>query len=158
MTLIKYIKPTIENIELYRDNQTSSTLKCRGNGSYFSGNFGSLNNSLVFQLRYKASDSSTWSNWETKQMTIGSGNTYSFDFTVGNSFDYTKKYNFEFKVADKCMTVTDSEIAKAGIPVQGLFENFIENFGVVTFSKGTNEILINGDIKVSGSNKYLKNL
>ena len=148
LTLIDYIKPTIENIELYRDNQTSSTLKCRGNGSYFSGNFGSLNNSLVFQLRYKSSDSSTWSDWETKQMTIGSGNTYSFDFTAGNSFDYTKTYNFEFKVADKCMTVTDSEIAKAGIPVQGLYENFHEAFGVKTFEKTNDGVILDSGIKI----------
>ena len=156
-TMVDYILLTLEQIELYRDEQTSNTLKCRGNGNYFSGNFGSQNNSLVFKLRYKESSASSWSSWSTKTMTIGT-NTYSFDFQVGTTFDYTKTYNFQFEIADKCMTITDSEVAKPGIPVQGLFEDFIENFGIVTFSKGTNELVINGDIKVSGSNKYLKNL
>ena len=157
LTLIDYIKLTLNELELYRDEQTSSTLKCRGNGNYFSGNFGSQNNSLVFKLRYKEKNSSTWGSWSTKTMTIGT-NTYSFDFTVGTNFDYTKTYDFQFEIADKCMKVTDSETAKPGIPIQGLFESFVENFGIKSFINDNGELVINGDIKVSGSNKYLKNL
>lgn len=140
LTLINYIKLTLEDVELYRDSQTSNTLKCKGRGNYFTGSFGATNNSLAFKLRYKERNSSTWGSWETKQMIIGT-DSYSFDFTVGTNFDYTKTYDFEFEVADQCMTVTYSDVAKAGLPIQGLFENFHEAFGTKTFKKDNDGVV-----------------
>lgn len=140
LTLIDYIKLTIDDLELYRQDETGSTLYCRGNGNYFSGNFGATNNSITFQIRYKESSSSTWSSWSTKTMTIGT-NTYSFDFQLGTNFDYTKTYNIQVKATDKCMATDIIETsAKPGIPVQGLFEDFHEAFGVKTFEKTTGGI------------------
>ena len=149
LTLIDYIKLTLEDVELYRDDQTSSTLKCKGHGNYTNA-FGTngANNSLVFKLRWY--ENGDWTAWQTKTVTIGT-DSYSFDFTVGNTFDYTKTYNFQFEVADKCMTVTDSEVAKAGIPVQGLFENYHEAFGVKTFEKGANNIQLNENVEIGSS-------
>lgn len=159
LTLIDYIKLTLDNIELYRDEQTSNTLKCRGDGDYYSGQFGTngVNNSIVFKLRYKEHSASTWSSWSTKTMTIGT-NEYTFDFQIGTNFDYTKAYDFEFDIRDKCMGFVATQTSKPGIPIQGLFEEFIENFGTKSFINNNGELMINGDIKVSGSNKYLKDL
>lgn len=134
LTLIPYVKLTLD-VELYRTVQTSNTLKCKGGGNYYDSTFGSQTNSLTFKLRYKESSSSTWSNWETKQMTINNDNTYSFDFQVGTTFDYTKTYNFEFQVEDKCIQINKSDAAKPGTPVISLYEEFIEMFGEKIFYK-----------------------
>ncbi len=160
LTLINYIKLTLEDVELYRDNQTSDTLKCKGGGNYFTGSFGAMNNSLSFKLRYKESSVPSWEGitWTTKTMTIGT-NSYSFDFTVGTNFDYTKTYDFQFEVADKCITITDNEVAKAGLPVQGLFESFHEAFGVKTFEKTSDGTKLNNNVleKVVWTNPNISN-
>ena len=148
LTLINYIKLTLDNIELYRDEQTSNTLKCRGDGDYYSGQFGTngVNNSIVFKLRYKEHSASTWSSWSTKTMTIGT-NEYTFNFQVGTNFDYTKTYDFEFDIRDKCMGFVATQTSKPGIPIQGLFENFHEAFGVKTFEKDSNDnVSLNPDM------------
>lgn len=147
LTLVPYIKLTLENVLLYRQSQTSDTLYCSGDGDYFNDTFGSVANTITFKYRYKESSVSSWEgiSWNTQSVTVGSGNEYSFDFQVGTTFDYTKTYNFQFEVSDACMVVTDSQDAKPGIPVQGLFENFHEAFGVKTFERDNSGNVSLGD-------------
>lgn len=146
LTIVPYVLLTMDDLELYRDDETSSTLKCKGNGNYYSGSFGSngVNNSITFEIRTKE-PSQSWDNinWTTKTVTIGSSDDYLFDFSIGTSYDYTKTYNVQVRATDKCMTTGIIETtAKPGIPVQGLFENFQEAFGTKTFEKDNN-----GDVK-----------
>lgn len=157
LTLIDYIRLTLDSVELYRDDQTSNTLKCKGEGDYFNDTFGSKNNSIEFKLRYKEKGSSTWGNWETKQMTIGV-DSYSFDFTVGNNFDYTKTYDFQFDIRDKCMKVEYYATAKAGLPILGLFEESIESFGETIIDRTSSGIETSGNIGISGKNRTLGDL
>lgn len=148
LTLVNYTRLTVDNLEIYRDDQTSSTLKCRGGGSYFTNTFGTSgeNNSITFEIRTKESSSSTWGSWTTKTVTIGTG-AYTFDFTVGTSYDYTKTYNVQVRATDKCMTTGAIETtAQPGIPVQGLFEDFHEAFGTKTFEKDSNGVILNSAV------------
>jgi hypothetical protein len=131
--LVNYVQLTSE-LEFYRNDETSNTLLMRGSGAYFNGSFGSQSNSLTFRYRYKASSSSSWSSWTTKTMTI-SGNKYSFDFQIGTNFDYQTAYDFQIEIYDKAMKITKNETAKPGIPILGLFEDFIEMFGEKIFYK-----------------------
>ena len=155
LTLIDYIKLTLDNIELYKDDQTSNTLKCRGDGDYYTGKFGTngVNNSIVFKLRYKEHSASTWSSWSTKTMTIGT-NEYTFDFQVGTNFDYTKAYDFEFDIRDKCMGLVATQTSKPGIPVQGLFESYQEAFGTKTFENTSNGVVLNSSVIPLEANEW----
>jgi hypothetical protein len=134
LTMLDYIKLSINPIELYRTNQTENTLYAKGSGKYFNGSFNGTNNILSFKYRYKEKGSSSYSNWITQAVTI-SGNAYSFDFQVGTNFDYTKIYDFEFKVEDLLIIKTVQVSSTPGIPIMGLFEDFIEIFGEPAFYK-----------------------
>ena len=151
LSLVPYVRLTMDDLELYRDDETSNTLKCKGSGNYYSGAFGStgVNNSITFEIRTKESTSETWGSWTTKTVTIGSNDDYSFDFTVGTSYDYTKTYNVQVRATDKCMTTGIIETtAKPGIPIQGLFEDFHEAFGVKTFEKDGDKLKLNSGIEL----------
>lgn len=144
LTLVPYVLLTMDDLELYRDDETSNTLKCKGSGNYYSGAFGSagVNNSITFEIRTKESTSETWGSWTTKTVVVGSNDDYSFDFTIGTSYDYTKTFNVQVRATDKCMTTGIIEtVAKPGIPIQGLFEDFQEAFGTKTFEKDSNGVV-----------------
>lgn len=159
-TLIDYVKFTL-NPTFYRPEPTTGEVKLSYNGNYFAGSFGTTNNSLTVKYRYKESSSSTWSSYTTVTSTIDStNNRYSNEISLGKSFDYQKSYDFEIIATDKLNNVPKTAHVSEGIPMLALFKAFIEMFGITAFeiSDDGTTLIINGDIKISGSNKLLKNL
>lgn len=138
-TLINYIKLTC-NVDIYRPEPTTGEIHLKVNGNYFNNTFGSVANTITLRYRYKESTSSTWSNWTTITATK-SGNKYSYNNSLGTSFDYTKSYNFEINVYDKLMNITDGKTVTQGIPV---------------FDWGENDF--NFNVPVSANNVKCKNL
>lgn len=156
-TLINYVNLTL-NPTFYRPEPTTGEVKLQLSGNYFNGSFGSTNNSLTVKYRYKESGG-TYKDYKTVTVAIAN-NTYSLNLSLGTGFDYQKSYDFEIVVTDKLNTVTKTAHVSEGIPMLALFKAFIEMFGITAFqiSEDGTTLIINGDIKISGSNKLLKNL
>ena len=156
-TLINYVNLTL-NPNFYRPEPTTGEVKLQLSGNYFNGSFGATNNSLTVKYRYKESGG-TYKDYKTVTVTI-TNNTYSLNLSLGTGFDYQKSYDFEIVVTDKLNTVTKTAHVSEGIPMLALFKEFIEMFGITAFQISDDEttLIINGDIKISGSNKLLKNL
>ncbi len=157
-TLINYLTLTL-NPTFSRPSPTTGEVKLKYNGNFFNGSLGSVANTLIIKYRYKESTSSTWSSYTTLSPSK-SGNTYSQEISLGTNFSYQKAYDFEIVATDKLNTVTQNAHVLEGIPMLALFKAMIEMFGIEAFSisdDGTT-LIINGNIKISGSNKLLKNL
>lgn len=114
-TLVDYIKLTC-NVNVYRPQPTTGEVYLKINGNYFNGSFGSVANTITLRYRYKESSSSTWGSWVTVTATK-SNNTYSYNSSLGTTFDYTKSYNFQINSYDKLMNLTVDKTVTQGIPV-----------------------------------------
>ena len=156
-TLINYVNLTL-NPNFYRPEPTTGEVELQLSGNYFNGSFGSTNNSLTVKYRYKESGG-TYGDYQTVTVTI-TNNTYSLTLSLGTGFDYQKSYDFEIVATDKLNTVTKTAHVSEGIPMLALFKAIIEMFGITAFqiSDDGTTLIINGDIKISGSNKLLKDL
>ncbi len=157
-TLINYLALTL-NPTFSRPSPTTGEIKLKYNGNFFNGTFGGTANTLLIKYRYKESTSSTWSSYINLNPTK-SGNTYSQEISLGTNFSYQKAYDFEIVATDKLNTVTQNAHVLEGIPMLALFKAMIEMFGIEAFriSDDGTTLIINGNIKISGSNKLLKNL
>ena len=157
LSIVDYIKLTINPIEIYRPIQTGSQIKIKGSGNYFNGNFGNVDNTLTFKYIYREYGESTWSNYVIVTPTI-SDNTYSFDVSVGNNFDYRKQYEFMFIANDKLMEVSLQETSKPGIPLMWLGKNYMELDGKKAFDWEDDNLRTNEDIYIGETDIQLKNL
>lgn len=157
LEMIPYVKLTL-NTNVYRPNQTGSEVRVKLNGNYFKGSFGAVTNTLSLKYR-KREMKGTWSDYITLNPTINANNTYTLDVSLGTDFDYKSSYDFEFIVTDKVGTFPSNESIAHGIPIHAMFEKFFEYWGVKSFEiSDDGTLVINGNIKISGSNKLLKNL
>lgn len=76
------------------------------------------NLSLTFKYRYRESDSSTWSGYTTKAVTLN-GNEFSYSNVIGN-FDADTSYVFELLISDYFYSDTNESLL-----LKGSFEFFI---------------------------------
>ena len=121
MTMVNYVPLTI-SATIKRNQPTDEKVNISFNGNYFNGSFGSQNNTLTVQYRWKPStDSWEGHDWTNAGISTSiSNNTYSGG--TGNTpltgFDYTKSYNFEIRATDKVGTkqITGITVTK-GEPV-----------------------------------------
>ena len=164
-TLINYIDLTL-NPTFYRPEPTTGEVKLKYDGNYFDGSFGATNNSLTVKYRYKESTKSSWDDIEYIEITStidSTNNKYSNEISLGTDFDYQKSYDFEIVAFDeitKNNPVVKTAHVSEGIPMLALFKKLIEMFGITAFeiSEDGKTLIINGNIKISESNKLLKNL
>ena len=160
--LIEYINLTL-NPDFYRPEPTTGEVKLSYDGNYFAGSFGTIDNSLTVKYRYKESTVSSWDGIEYTSITPTideENNKYSGNVSLGTGFDYQKSYDFEIIATDKLNSISQIVPVSKGIHIRGTFEKFFEYWGIKSFSisdDGTT-LIINGDIKISGSNKLLKDL
>lgn len=132
LTMLDYTQLSISPVRLYRTNQTSNNLHAEIDGNYFKGGFNNTANTLSLKFKYKESGTS-WpgtETWTSLTPTISqSENKYSFDGLLGSNFDYTKIYDFVFKVEDLALVKTYEVSSTPGIPIIGIFEDMIEVWG-----------------------------
>ena len=122
LTMLDYVRLSISPVRLYRINQTANDLYAEIDGNYFKGSFNNTANVLTLSYKYKESGSNTWSSWVSLTPTISqTENKYTFDGLIGSSFDYTKIYDFVFKVEDLAMVQTIEAQSVPGIPIIGIF-------------------------------------
>ena len=152
---IDYSLPTCTIGNDIPDTNGNMTVNC--SGTWFSGSFGAVNNTLAAQYRYKEQNGS-WGNW-TSMSVSPDGDTYTATASL-SGLDYQKIYVFETRVTDKLTTVSSSESSVVSLPVfHWSKEDFV--FEVpVTFKKGTtggdegeaveDDLIVKGDLTVKG--------
>lgn len=157
-TLINYVHLTF-NVNTYRTQPTNNTIALTFNGNYFNDTFGSVANQLgdtAGQYRvywkYREKGTTEWSSETTINVTR-SGNTYNngaSPITLGTNFDYTKSYEFSFRVSDKLTTLS--------VPIQSVAQ------GLPMFSASPTNFIINttnvkkGDYDILTTNDIVDNL
>lgn len=146
--MINYVPLTL-NLNVYRPQPTTGEVSMDINGNYFNGSFGSVNNSLEVKYRYKESGGSYPETYETLTATIDtSNNRYSIHLDLGAEFDYQKSYDFEVIATDKVNIIPKTYHVPEGIPMLGLFKNYIEAFGEQAIINDNNYVHIGENIGV----------
>lgn len=141
---VEYTKLAIKSVSLERENPTSDQITLNINGFYFSGNFGLIENQLIFKIRFKE-EQGNWSNYFNITPTI---NVEAKTFTLSNynlstllgSFNYQKSYVFELLIEDKLMSVEKEVVVNRGLPVIAYGEDFVHVYGTLELASG-NEVL-----------------
>lgn len=130
VNMINYVPLTV-NANIYRPEPTSGEVALSVSGNYFAQSFGTQNNSLTIQYRYKES-SSNWNGvaYKTITATIDStNNKYSVSLSLGTTFDYQKSYDFEIVGTDKIQSIRKTYRVAEGIPMFAMFKDHLEAFG-----------------------------
>ena len=157
--LINYVPLTV-NSTFDRTEPTTGKALFKYDGNYFNGSFGNVSNSLSIKFRYKPSSTLSWDGISYKNITpIISKNTYSQEI-LGTGFDYKNTYDYELIVSDKLGPIIKKGQLLKAIPIRGTFEKFLEHWGVksIWIEEDGETLVINGNTKISGSNKKLKDL
>lgn len=90
-------------------------------GACFVGNFGSQQNEIVVQYRYKLSDEDWHDDWITVENNL-TNDAYSASVIV-SGFDYTRIYSIQARVIDKLDSISSNSINISSVPVFDWSEN-----------------------------------
>jgi len=138
------------NATIKRVQPTTGEVGLEFTGNYFNGSFGSINNQLNINWKYKEKGQDEWINGGNI-IPIISNNTFSNGNTVislGKIFDYQKAYEFMIEVSDELITLQSTYLVTEGEPIFYWGKDF------VNFMK---KVLLNGtDIleKIDGITLY----
>lgn len=149
VNMINYIPLTV-NLNIYRPEPTSGEVILSVSGNYFAKSFGTQNNSLTLQYRYKES-SANWDDvaYRTITATIDStNNKYSVSLSLGTTFDYQKSYDFEVIGTDKVQSIPKTYRVSEGIPMFAMFKDHLEAFGSNIFVNNGNFVGVGSNISV----------
>ena len=93
-----------------RTNLDEGSVDLHIEGAYYNGSFGLQNNAL--RVQYRVGDG------EYKELEpVITGNKYTVDASLKETFDYMDTYDIEVVVSDALMTETKTAVVKRGIPV-----------------------------------------
>jgi len=152
-TKINYIPLSI-NTSINRNEPTDEIVNISANGNYFNGDFGLVNNELIFQYRYieyGGSYDPDEQDWQNLTPTI-SNNSYYLREQILN-IDYTKQYEFQVRVLD---LLESKSIIGISIPKGKPVYNWGEDFFNINGELRINEVALNlypiGSIYMSVNN------
>ena len=131
---IEYIKPNFSKFTLSRPETTSNTINADLTGVWFNSSFGATSNTLEFKYRYKEKGGE-YGDYQTITLTTNENN-FSFNGSLGSSFNYQKQYDFEFVLTDKLMSVITTFNVESGESIIRIAETYMR---------------ILGDLKISGN-------
>lgn len=137
---IEYIKLGFEKFTLERPETTSNTINANISGFWFNGDFGVSTNTLELKFRYKERDGS-YGNYRTISLTK-SENKFSFNGSVGSSYNYQKQYDFEFVLSDKLMSLVATFNVAGGESIIRVAETYVKVRG---------DLEIEGQLNIGGS-------
>ena len=152
---IEYIKLGFEKFTLERPETTSNTINANLNGVWFNGNFGVSTNTLELKFRYKEKNGE-YGEYQNVTLTT-EDNTFSFNGSIGSSFNYQKQYDFEFILSDKIMSLVATFNATSGESIIRVAETYVRILGDVRH-KGNYELEgnanVNGSLTINERNVY----
>lgn len=129
--IIEYVMLTC-NPTVSRLTPTGSVMMLSFSGNFFNENFGSYDNQLTLQYRYKEDDTDSvygdWNKIDDSHISKGSttyastkeGNFAPEAIEIDGDFDYTKSYRFEIKATDGAEGIILTEIVKEVAVPQGI--------------------------------------
>lgn len=127
--MIDYILLTC-NANFKRKTQTSGEIDLSYSGNYFNNSFGTTDNTLTLNWKYRIKGSAEWIEGGELTPTFSNG-TYSGNIVCGENFNYQNVYEFIVYFKDKLIdTNTGSIIVTKGIPNFAIFKNCIKLNGV----------------------------
>ena len=144
---IDYIKLGYEKFTLERPETTSNTINANINGVWFNGNFGVSTNTLELKFRYKEKDGS-YGEYQTISLTTD-GNTFKFNGSIGDAYDYQKQYDFEFVLTDKIMSLVATFNVTSGESILRVAETYVRILG---------DVKIRGNVSIDGNTDIQGNL
>lgn len=128
--MIDYI-PLTCNANFKRKTQTSGEIDLNYSGNYFNNSFGTTDNTLTLNWKYRVKGSTEWVDGGELTPTFNENGTYNGSIVCGDTFDYQKVYEFIVYFKDKLVdTNTGSIIITKGIPNFAIFKNCIKLNGV----------------------------
>lgn len=153
---IEYIKPNFSKFTLSRPESTSNTINADLTGFWFNNSFGATSNTLELKYRYKEKGGE-YGSYQTITLTTNKNN-FSFNSSLGSSFDYQKQYDFEFVLTDKLMSVITTFNVESGESIVRIAETYVRILGDLTVSGNltVNNELINkqiGDVVITSTNE-----
>ncbi len=153
---IEYIKPNFSKFTLSRPETTSNTINADLTGVWFNSSFGATSNTLEFKYRYKEKGGE-YGDYQTITLTTNENN-FSFNGSLGSSFNYQKQYDFEFVLTDKLMSVITTFNVESGESIIRIAETYMRILGDIKVKGNVtiNDELVNkqiGDIVITSTNK-----
>lgn len=136
---IEYIKPNFSKFTLSRPESTSNTINADLTGVWFNNSFGTTSNTLELKYRYKEKGGE-YGEYQTITLTTNENN-FSFNGSIGSSFNYQKQYDFEFVLTDKLMSVITTFNVESGESIVRIAETYVRILG---------DLNIEGKISISG--------
>lgn len=140
-TIVNYIKLAITSLTIERESSTSNTVKISCKGNYFNASFGSVANTLTLKWRYR-SKGGNWSGY-TNITAAKSGNTFTYNGTLGTNFDYQQAYEFEVSYADKLISDNKTVPVTAGV---SLFDIWKDNLKINGFLEVLKNLIVTGNV------------
>lgn len=146
---IEYIKPNFSKFTLSRPESTSNTINADLVGIWFNNSFGTTSNTLELKYRYKENNGE-YGDYQTITLTTNENN-FSFNGSIGSSFNYQKQYDFEFVLTDKLMSVITTFNVESGESIVRIAETYVRILGDLKVSGNMN---ISGNFTINGKNVY----
>ena len=146
---VEYIKPNFSKFTLSRPESTSNTINADLTGVWFNNSFGTTSNTLELKYRYKEKGGE-YGEYQTITLTTNENN-FSFNGSIGSSFNYQKQYDFEFVLTDKLMSVITTFNVESGESIVRIAETYVRILGDLKVSGNMN---ISGNFTINGKNVY----
>lgn len=146
---VEYIKPNFSKFTLSRPESTSNTINADLTGVWFNNSFGTTSNTLELKYRYKEKGGE-YGEYQTITLTTNENN-FSFNGSIGSSFNYQKQYDFEFVLTDKLMSVMTTFNVESGESIVRIAETYVRILGDLKVSGNMN---ISGNFTINGKNVY----
>ena len=152
---VEYIKPNFSKFTLSRPESTSNTINADLTGVWFNNSFGTTSNTLELKYRYKEKGGE-YGEYQTITLTTNENN-FSFNGSIGSSFNYQKQYDFEFVLTDKLMSVITTFNVTSGESIIRVAETYVRILGDIKH-KGNYELEgnanVNGSLTINERNVY----
>lgn len=126
---IDYIKPSFTKKIIERPETTSTIVNVELSGTYYNGSFGEVNNEIFLKYRTRIKNGN-WSEYITVNPTI-SGNTFTYEASLENSFSIDNEYDIEFVVTDKLDTDILSKPIEKGLGVVEIGDDMVNINGIL---------------------------
>ena len=148
-TVKDYTALTKGNIDVVRSNGVSEETTLTLSGTIDLIDFGQVVNSIkTAKYRYKATSSSTWSNYIDITLTVDDKGNFSFSDEIEGDegivgFNISNSYNVEVLIEDELSSVTYTDTLNSGIPNLALAKNGVGIMGKYDDSVG-------GELQIKG--------